>query len=242
MVASAASVTRPPRRGFVAGAAVPSGAEPRGQDLGGARHERPLGLEGQQRAGASSKVIQRTSSNSWSWRGQVAADRLHQEVVDGLVDARPRLDEPVLDRVERAGDADLEPGLLARPRGARSPRGSRRGSACPSAGSRSGRRARAGDSRRRATAGPTRTGRRSRRRKWRSPVLRRATAPTRRPVDGRAGAPGAGPLHDHGRTPVDRRRVACGHGRLDGAPARRGGGPAARPRGRGGPSRARPGA
>ena len=54
--------------------------------------------------------------------GQVAADRLHQEVVDGLVDARAGLDEPVLDRVERPGDPDLEPGLLARPRGGPSPR------------------------------------------------------------------------------------------------------------------------
>ena len=76
--------------------------------------------------------------------GEVAADRLHQEVVDGLVDPRPALDEPVLDRVERAGDPDLEAGLLARPRGSRSARASRRRSACPSAASRSRCRGRAG--------------------------------------------------------------------------------------------------
>ena len=43
---------------------------------------------------------------------QVAADRLHQEVVDGLVDAPSGLGEVVFDRIERAGDAAYEPGLL----------------------------------------------------------------------------------------------------------------------------------
>ena len=62
--------------------------------------------------GASSKGIQRTSLELVVVVGQVAAGRLHQEVVDGLVDARPGLDEEVLDRVERAGDPDLQAGLL----------------------------------------------------------------------------------------------------------------------------------
>src|SRR6185369_5870353 len=44
---------------------------------------------------------------------QVATGRVHQVVVDGLVDPGPALDEPVLDRVERPADADLEAGLLA---------------------------------------------------------------------------------------------------------------------------------
>src|SRR5262245_33840 len=44
---------------------------------------------------------------------QVAPGGVHQEVVDGLVDAGPALDEPVLDRVERALDPDVEAGLLA---------------------------------------------------------------------------------------------------------------------------------
>src|SRR6476646_3939045 len=44
---------------------------------------------------------------------QVAAGRVHQEVVDGLVDPGPALDEPVLDRVERPADPELETGLLA---------------------------------------------------------------------------------------------------------------------------------
>ena len=43
---------------------------------------------------------------------QVAAGRRHQEVVDGLVDPRPALDERVADRVERPDDPDLQAGLL----------------------------------------------------------------------------------------------------------------------------------
>ncbi len=43
---------------------------------------------------------------------QVAADGLHQVVVDGLVDAGALLDEPVLDGPDRDQDAHLEPGLL----------------------------------------------------------------------------------------------------------------------------------
>jgi hypothetical protein len=43
---------------------------------------------------------------------EVAAGRLHQEVVDGLVNPRATLDERVVDRIEGPGDADLETGLL----------------------------------------------------------------------------------------------------------------------------------
>ena len=76
-----------------------------------ARHERPLGLEGQHRRrlgeGDPANLLELVIVV-----GEVAAGRLHQEVVDRLVDALARLDEPVLDRVERPGDPDLEPGLL----------------------------------------------------------------------------------------------------------------------------------
>ena len=149
---------------------------------------------------ASSNGIQRTSSNSWSCSAQVAADRLHQEVVDGLVDARAGLDEPVLDRVQRAGDPDLEPGLLGdlaqgrllgRLAGVR---------ACPWAASRSGRRARAGGCRRRARAALPRSGRRCRRRTWRS---RSSGVPRRRcgaRASGRARrARTVAQSHDHAR-------------------------------------------
>ena len=75
---------------------------------------------------ASSNPIQRTSSNSWSWPPEVAAGGHHQEVVDGLVDARPALDEPVLDGVEGARRC-RRPGRSPRaPRAGRSPRWSRR--------------------------------------------------------------------------------------------------------------------
>ena len=43
---------------------------------------------------------------------QAAADGLHQEEVDGLVDARAALGEEVLDGADRCVDADLQPGLL----------------------------------------------------------------------------------------------------------------------------------
>ena len=44
--------------------------------------------------------------------GQVAADGLHEEVVDRLVDPRPVLHERVLDLVERPDDVHREAGLL----------------------------------------------------------------------------------------------------------------------------------
>ena len=43
---------------------------------------------------------------------QVAARRLHEEVVDGLVDAAAAAHEPVVDVADRSHDADLEAGLL----------------------------------------------------------------------------------------------------------------------------------
>src|SRR6185295_20003430 len=43
---------------------------------------------------------------------EVASDGVHEEVVDGLVDARAGLDEGVFDRVERPADSDLQARLL----------------------------------------------------------------------------------------------------------------------------------
>ena len=87
-----------------------AGSEP-SDEACGARDEVALRLEGQHRRrlgeGDPADLLEFVVVV-----GQVAADRLHHEVVDGLVDALPRLDEPVLDRVERAGDPDLEPRLL----------------------------------------------------------------------------------------------------------------------------------
>ena len=126
---------------------------------------------------------------------KVAAGRLHQEVVDGLVDPGAALDEPVLDRVEDVGDPDLETGLL----GDLAERGLLAGlagvRACPSAGSRSGRRDRGGGRRRRARELPRRSGRRCRRPKWRCAVLSRATAPWRRSSGGSSPGGGSGPAH-----------------------------------------------
>ena len=131
-----------------------------------------------------SNGTQRTWSNSWSWPSQVAADRLHQEVVDGLVDPGPALDEPVLDRVEDVGDPDLETGLLgdlaegrllARLAGVR---------ACPSAGSRSGCRDRGGGRRRRGRGLPSSKRTTMPPAEVAVPVLSRATAPWRRSSGG----------------------------------------------------------
>ena len=44
--------------------------------------------------------------------GQISTGGFHQEVVHGLVDAGAALDEPVLDRLQRCGDPDLEARLL----------------------------------------------------------------------------------------------------------------------------------
>ena len=67
---------------------------------------------------------------------EVPADRLHEQVVDGLVDPGAALDERVLDDVEGRDDADLEAGLLGAPRAGPSPRASRAGWAFPWAASR----------------------------------------------------------------------------------------------------------
>ena len=90
------------------------GARPRpgSGELGGRpRDEGALGLEGQHRR----RGVEPDPADLVELvvvTGQVAADRVHQEVVDGLVDARAGLDEGVLDRIERSADPDLEPGLL----------------------------------------------------------------------------------------------------------------------------------
>ena len=144
--------------------------------------------------------------------------------MDGLVDARPRLDEEVLDRVERPGDADLEPGLLGdlAEGGLLGRLAALR--ACPWGGSRSGRRARDDDCRRRDGAVRPRGGRRCRRRTWRS---RSSGVPRRRGGAGTTTGPGArgraqciGPRGADGRFG---RSAAC---RPRAAPAGRGGAPA----------------
>ena len=93
------------------------------------------------------------------------------------------------------------------------------GRACPWAASRSRRRARAGGCRRRAGAVRPRTGRRCRRRRWRS---RSSGAPRRRGGAGttaRPGAPGAGPVHrDRGPRPAAR---GCDGGPAGGSRASR---------------------
>ena len=74
-------------------AVAPADAERRWPTLGG-RATSARSVSNVSSSAASSKATQRTWSNSWSWRGEVAAGRLHQEVVDGLVDPGAALDEP----------------------------------------------------------------------------------------------------------------------------------------------------
>src|SRR6185503_9454998 len=80
-------------------------------NLGRLGDERALGLERQERRclveGDPADLVELVVV-----AGEVAPDRLHQEVVDGLVDPGAALDEPVLDRVEDVRDPDLETGLL----------------------------------------------------------------------------------------------------------------------------------
>ena len=131
-------------------------------------------------AGASAKPIQRTCVELVVVAARSPPVGLHQEVVDGLVDPGAALDERST-RSSRAGRRSGPRGRSPRrPRGAPSARSSRRRGACPWAGSRSRRRARAGGCRRRGGRSRPRTGRRCRRRKWRWRVLSRATAPRRR--------------------------------------------------------------
>ena len=79
--------------------------------LGGAAHERALRLEGEQPGRVGDRQPADVLELAVVAR-QVAAGRLHQEVVHGLVDACPALDEPVLDGVEGCHDPHLEAGLL----------------------------------------------------------------------------------------------------------------------------------
>src|SRR5262245_13390120 len=86
---------------------------PPGRDrLGRAGDQGSLGLERQEVLG----LVERDPPDRLELvvvPAQVAAGGIHQEVVDGLVDPGPALDEPVLDRVEGLVDPDVEPGLLA---------------------------------------------------------------------------------------------------------------------------------
>ena len=105
---SSASVTAPPRRDR---RRLPGVVRGSGQLGGRPRDEVALGLEGQHR-GRGVEPDPADLVELVVVTGEVAADRIHQEVVDRLVDARPGLDERVLDRIEGSADPDLEPGLL----------------------------------------------------------------------------------------------------------------------------------
>ena len=121
---------------------------------GGAGDQRPLRLEGEQRRG----LVEPDPADLVELvvvAPQVAAGRDHQEVVDGLVDAGPALDEGVVDPVERADDAHVQAGLLANLAQGGLLAWSRAGWACPWAASRSRRRARAGACRRPAAGDPS---------------------------------------------------------------------------------------
>ena len=156
--------------------------------LRGVGHERPLGLERQH----PRRLVEVDPADLVELAVvaiQVSADRLHQEVVHGLVDARPGLDEDVLDGVEDTGDADFQARSPRRPRGGPSPRSTRHASACPWGGSRRVRPALDGGCRRRVGVGRPRAGRRCRLQTWRS----RSSAGPRR----RVGARGALPVRVH---------------------------------------------
>ena len=111
---------------------------------------------------------------------EVAADRFHHVVVDGLVDPRAGLDEGVFDRIDRPGDADRRARSPRPPRGAPSPRVSRRASGVPLG------RVQVRTSRSRRRPPTTSWGRPASYRTTMPPaevavaVLRRATAPRRR--------------------------------------------------------------
>ena len=82
------------------------------EQVRGTRDERALGLEGQDRRGLP-EVDPAHLVELVVMPVEVAAHGFHHEVVDGLVDPRAGLDEPVFDVVERPSDADLQAGLLA---------------------------------------------------------------------------------------------------------------------------------
>ena len=152
-----------------------------------------LGLEGQRRGGVGepdpANLLELVVVS-----GEVATGGFHHEIVDGLVDARPRLDEEVFDRIEGARDADLQTGLLGDlPKrlhllcdvASGVPLGERPMLA---------RRARDGGSRRRAMVDRLHGGRRPRRQTWRS---KSSAAPRRRGGAGateRPAVPGTGPV------------------------------------------------
>ncbi len=119
------------------------------------RHERALGLEGQDRR----RLVEVDPADLRRTRGRARRGR-RRSAPSGSSGrscgcASPRLDEPVLDRVERPGDPDLEPGLLGDLAEGGLLASSRRRSGVPF-GQRPGadRRARAGGCRRRADGRP----------------------------------------------------------------------------------------
>ena len=171
----------------------------------GATNERPLRLEGQQDGG----LLERHPADPFELvvvEREIATDRLHQEVVDGLVDPDPVLDEHVGNRGQRFDDPDLQAGLLldlaerrlldglagigsalGKGPGGRRRSPSRWRSPITSAGR------------------PAMVERRSRRRKWR---LRTSGEPRRRRGARSAVPDGSSPRHRHRRTRPARGRNA----------------------------------
>src|SRR5437667_10952838 len=80
-------------------------------DLRGPGHERTLGLERQQ-AGSLIEADPTDPIELVIMALQIAADWLHAEIVDGLVDSRATPDEPVLERLQDVADPHLEAILL----------------------------------------------------------------------------------------------------------------------------------
>ena len=81
------------------------------QGAGRRLDEGPLGVECQEASG----VVESDPADALELvivTVQVTADRLHEKVVDGLVDARAALDEGVLDGRQRRDDPDPEARLL----------------------------------------------------------------------------------------------------------------------------------
>src|SRR5215210_9576721 len=79
--------------------------------LRGSCDERSLGLEGQE----VRRLVERHPADLLELvvvPREVAADGLHEEVMDRLVDPRPVLDEGVPDRLELTHDPDLQTALL----------------------------------------------------------------------------------------------------------------------------------
>src|SRR5439155_1345651 len=83
-------------------------------DLRSPGHERTLGLERQQ-AGSLIEADPADPIELVIMALQIAADWLHEAIVDGLVASRPPLDEPVPDGPQNARGPALETGLLRQP-------------------------------------------------------------------------------------------------------------------------------